>query len=376
MPSVSFFSSFGRLLSVLLLALAIGSGLAGGGAAAEEKVLSPEQMLAGIEKQLDKIEARTAEADLTGVEISDLRVEIETVIASATVVRDKAKERAVQLNGLLAALGPAPEDGTAPEPSETRAKRRELEQEQATIDGRVKRAGLMVTRGEQALEALSRLRREQLTADLTQRGAMPLNLDTWTAAVPEALALVRNTYLKAPLAWWDGLSKQENAHRRVVMWLGGWMLAALAFGWPLRQWLLRRFGRREEVEAPGFSRRVFAGLVEGGARGILPAVVVSVVVNGGFRLRPRQGADGQPVHRLRARSSRFLHRLCADQRLVLRARRQVEPVAAAGPGDAQADPAAQGAAGGLHEFPDGAVVVRLGRRRHRAIWPRTSPCFH
>ena len=57
-----------------------------------------------------------------------------------------------------------------------------------------------------------------------------------------------------------------------LAWIGLIGLLALGVGWPLRNWLLRRYGHRRDIADPSYARRVLAAAAEGLARGLLPAI--------------------------------------------------------------------------------------------------------
>src|SRR6185312_7417856 len=54
--------------------------------------------------------------------------------------------------------------------------------------------------------------------------------------------------------------------------------ASLLLSWPLRGWLLRRFGPDPAVTDPSFARRVLAAVIKGLANVLIPALAIGVFV--------------------------------------------------------------------------------------------------
>ena len=101
------------------------------------------------------------------------------------------------------------------------------------------------------------------------RGALPLDTDTITVAVPEfveVLGIITNSYAQ----WRAGLSDDELVQ---VRWRGIVMLLTVVVAWSIRRFLLTRYGRDTRIERPSYPRRFVAAVAEGGARGIVPASV-------------------------------------------------------------------------------------------------------
>jgi small-conductance mechanosensitive channel len=258
-----------RLLLAVFLLLLAGPLMA----AKEADSLMPE--VRGWWDELTRFEGRVASKRLGGLEMRDIRRRSEAIIADSAKIKEEATLLATNLKGLLDALGPEPAVGAPKEDTATRARRSQLTRDLSLAEGRAKQAGLVAARAEQVLASLGRLSRDQLKEDLLQRKVSPLDPATWAIAIPEAAHLYRIGFVEAPAQWWQGLAEHGRLGP-LLGWLAGLSVAALAVGWPVRLWLLRRFGRHSGEPDPSFARRLVAGLAEGTARGLLPVVLVVV----------------------------------------------------------------------------------------------------
>ena len=79
-----------------------------------------------------------------------------------------------------------------------------------------------------------------------------------------------------PVEWVASGAFLEGGIVSLAILVTGLFLAAL-IGWPLRKWLLRRFGRNPAIEQPSYGRRVVAATVEGVGHGLLPSLAVAAV---------------------------------------------------------------------------------------------------
>lgn len=236
------------------------------------------------EKRLERIEARIKSSRMGSLEAKDLRTELITLVQEATDIREKAVEEAKRTQSLLDALGPKPEEKAPDEAAEIKKRRRDLDRQLSLESGRTKQAVLLIARGEQLLSDISKASRERLKARLFQRSVSPLDLQTWQVAVPEITRLFWGAFVEAPRDGWQKIVKsaeKKDAGLQVIIIA---LVAGFA-GWPLRRWLLRRFGRTPTEEEPSYARKLIAGVVEGVARGLIPVLFILAI---GFLLAEAQ----------------------------------------------------------------------------------------
>lgn len=228
---------------------------------------------------LNRARAMLGRPNLTLPEIDAIAAAVEEVRQSAGAVRDEQRQKAESVKGLLAALGPPPEASATPEPPDVAAKRRELDTEVAAITGRAKQAELAVAQADEMAKLVLQARQSQFTETILARGPSPLSPHVWTVAVPElGTAVIR--LVAAPIERWQAVGQEgvpTGQRLRDVLLAGAGLFVALAVGWPLRRWLLSRFGRDPAEPAPDFSRRVLAAAAGGTARGLLPSLAIIAV---------------------------------------------------------------------------------------------------
>jgi potassium efflux system protein len=200
---------------------------------------------------------RLADADIQRLRDQVLGVRDEAVAARAT-----AQGETAQVKRLTDALGPPPAADAAPEAAEVAKQRRDL----------------IAARAEQLLGDITNQRFRRFADQLTERGPSPANPATWRAAFDELGGLAR-AYSIAGEATWRQLIASSVADQAVI---AGALLLAVALGWPLRWFLLRRFGRAPVSTQPSYPRRVGAAIAVGAARGVLPALAILALVTSLF----------------------------------------------------------------------------------------------
>lgn len=230
-----------------------------------------DQVFQQLEQQLVIAEDRIQDGNLGPLSTRSLRQSIQEVIEQIEDVRKASELAATRADRLLAALGPVPEDGTEDETVAT--KRKELSAALALHSGRVKRVGLIIARAEQALSDMTRDSRTQFREYLLQEGRSPLSFSAWQIAIPEFLDLLVRSYVKAPAKWISELSRNADDSEAAIRYVLFSVAIALA-GWPIRKWLLSRFGRRREITEPSYARRIVAACVEAIAHGLIPVLFV------------------------------------------------------------------------------------------------------
>lgn len=205
------------------------------------------------------------------------RSEVRAVIDDAKQDLRAFRREAGLLDEMIAALGPAPAKGSAPEPKSLAAQRKDLERRAAATAALVKTAELAVIRGDRLIQAFVDIRRDELWEKLRTRGPSPLRPASWARAYQDVRVAV--SLLRAATTEWIASSLDAEQWQRSAGIVAATAVLSLLLGWPARLWLLRRFGQTATVTDPSYLRRLIAAPMEGVARGLLPALaLVSVLV--------------------------------------------------------------------------------------------------
>jgi small-conductance mechanosensitive channel len=192
-------------------------------------------------------------------------------------VAAETRRRIATTEQLLDALGPAPTpngDGM-PEAAPVAEQRRELQATLADLRSRLALAEVTATRAEALLTELSALGRQELFERFTRRLPVPVAPDTIGVAVPEFVQAMRQL-LESPVDWYRRLPESQRTLETFLPSIL-FLTAALALGWLVRSFLLRRFGQDPRVSQPTYARRFLAAVVEAVARGIVPASLFGVM---------------------------------------------------------------------------------------------------
>lgn len=121
--------------------------------------------------------------DPTGEELTEIREEAEAQRTAAKTVSERAAEEIARLQAELEALGPAPEDGAAPETPEAVAIRKDLNAKLAEAKAQQGRAQQVATRAATLIEDVTQLGQQRFISRLETRGPSPLTIDAWQAAL-------------------------------------------------------------------------------------------------------------------------------------------------------------------------------------------------
>jgi len=201
---------------------------------------------------------------------------VDRVLKAAEAARARAEAESKPLRDQLAALGPAPAKDQPPEAPEIARQRRQLVDQIAAYDAQIKQAEVTLQRAGSLQSDIVRVTSERIAELLFTRQPSPLTRSVLAAAAGE-FAQVTRAFATSAVEWRraDPLGRLEPV---IFTWLGIALLLGLAAGWPLRNWLLRRYGRRAGVAEPSYARRVLAAGSEGLARGLLPAAGLVALV--------------------------------------------------------------------------------------------------
>ncbi|MBL6958025.1 MAG: DUF3772 domain-containing protein, partial [Rhodospirillales bacterium] len=266
---------FRFLKSMLLVVL-----LAAGTSALAQTPGNGEPLTDGVagewQQILDRVSERLQNKRLSEEDRLLLRRQIEYVFQEAQEEAKKVREEAVSAAQLLAALGPGPKEGEPPEAGEIARKRQALTRHLTRIKGHIKQAEFSAVRAERLIQRMVKTQQSRLWDRLLKMEPSPLLPAVWAQAIPEFREIIL-AFLTAPIEWAQSDELAGRWKQSVWVVLGALVISIL-IGWPLRVWLLRRYGHVPSLEEPSYARRLLAAVVEGVARGLLPSLAVVAVL--------------------------------------------------------------------------------------------------
>ena len=262
-----------KISNFLILCAALVFGVAGDSAAQDktfaDQVLEWTKTLAAAREQLATPGRRDDPAfQAAGAAAERVRDEAAKASFDASTEAEAARK-------LLQALGPAPKEGEPEESDDITAQRESLTTRVASFDGRMKQADLIRTQASDLIGMFLATSRERLANLLLMRGPSPVMPAVWTKAIPDFMSTLAQI-VAVPLQWLASGALAMRGAVTVAILATGLFVAALV-GWPLRKWLLRKFGRDPYEPEPSVLRRLLAATVEGVARGLLPSLAVAAV---------------------------------------------------------------------------------------------------
>lgn len=205
-----------------------------------------------------------------------VRADADRVRSGTQAARADAQAKVAAAQQLVDALGAPPADGSA-ESKDVARQRQQLATDLAAADGRLKQLDVIDARAQALTADIARALREKLASNLLARGPSLLSADVWTLGAGELLSGFR-TLSGSTLDQWrapDYFSRVTAVSGKLLL-----VLLALCSGFFLRRWLLAHFGRDasgELTQAPEYSRRVGAALVEALCRALLPSLAAGAI---------------------------------------------------------------------------------------------------
>lgn len=192
-------------------------------------------------RQLDRIAARTEQADLLPIEIDGLREQATDVRTAAMAAAAFARNDLADTKKLLAPLELKPGTDAPPESDAVKADRERLTEQATVAESRVKQCEVVIARADQLLERLTKLRSELVLRTLLRRDPSPLSPGVWQKIGPQFMASVKT--LTGAMASWsqEGFLTLRSGSPELVP-LGLWAALTIMLWWVGRA-LRRRFGR-------------------------------------------------------------------------------------------------------------------------------------
>ncbi|MGZ8216950.1 DUF3772 domain-containing protein [Methylomagnum sp.] len=232
------------------------------------------------QKSLDE-----AEKDLSQPEISDRRLtawrdQLTELRARMRAAAEAAEQRAEVLRGDVAALGPAPAEGAPPEARNLASRRKSLNDELAAAEGATKETGLLLTRAARVAGEIKDLRRSRFTEQVFSRSASPLAPSIWDKALPE-LAAARDVAYDAIRSSLFETAATESGEAQSIGWhLGVGLILAALLAFPIRSWLIRRYGYVAVIGEPTYMQRLWAASFTGVVDALLPSLAAGIIYLG------------------------------------------------------------------------------------------------
>jgi len=201
--------------------------------------------------------------------------QLQDIIAAAALVREDAERELAAQQRLVDALGPPPGEGQPPEQQDVAKQRKDLNTAIASHRGRVAQADLAATRAKTLQTQLSEAYRADFLSRILERRDVSLAPADIARTLGET-ASTFGTMLMAPVTWYAGVPTEQ----RQDLWFG-WqtllIIASAVAAWPVRRWLLRRFGPDTATAEPSYARRLLAAIAVAVANGLIPSVLLAAI---------------------------------------------------------------------------------------------------
>jgi potassium-dependent mechanosensitive channel len=236
---------------------------------AAEKLQSWEGALTRIEQQL------VANPDLPTDRYREILRTVQALVAEANALRGAEQQQTAPLRAQLNQLGAAPATGAPPEDADIAATRTRLSDEIGKSQARVKRAELVITRVQAIENDIGRREQEITQRKLAVQGPMPWSIATWQAALSEDDVIYKKIQPSAVL-WWRNLQIAQMGWVAIGIGMGIIVLAGI-LAFPVRRWVLAKWGPRPEMDAPSYGHRIIAAVASTIALILLPALAVAAL---------------------------------------------------------------------------------------------------
>src|SRR5690242_14927585 len=234
---------------------------------------SPADRLQSWESTLTSIERELADdPDLAEYRHGEILQVISALDADARALVAAEQQRTQPVRNQLNQLGPPPSEGAPPEDRDIAATRARLSAELGKSQARVKRAELAMTRARAIQDEIGQ--REQLMTQrkLAVQGPMPWSPQTWRDALSETDVIYKKVQ-PSMVQWWNSLEIAEKGWVAIAIGVGIVILAGI-LAFPVRRWVLAKWGPRAEVTSPSYTWRMIAAVAGTVARILLPTLAI------------------------------------------------------------------------------------------------------
>ncbi|HUL08892.1 MAG TPA: DUF3772 domain-containing protein [Candidatus Acidoferrum sp.] len=207
-------------------------------------------------------------------QLPPLSANLERILAEARVIQAQLDQQLKPLAQELDSLGPAPGKDAPPELSEIASLRAALTADIAQVVGQQRQIALAKVRAVELVERIGKIQQQHLIERLSQRGPLPTSPGVWLQAAVDLGRLASDILTSPFISAWVDVEATSSRSLLYLLAVG----ASLLLGWPLRGWLLRRFGPDPAVTDPSFGRRIVAATVKGLANILIPTLAIGVFV--------------------------------------------------------------------------------------------------
>ncbi|PWG65414.1 mechanosensitive ion channel domain-containing protein [Spiribacter halobius] len=214
--------------------------------------------------------------DFRGRDLESVKGDLREMISAAAAARRSAEARLAAAEQQLESLGEPPGEDAPPENARIAELRAQMQRDASRHEAMATEARLVEENGEKLLQEIAAWERARFRAAILERKPAPVWPSVWLAAGRDGVALAAEV-ISAPLRWWQARVEAGTSWQQLAL-VGGVALGGLLLAWPLRLWLLRRYGRDPEDTDPSYARRLIAALADGLANAVLPVVVLAAVL--------------------------------------------------------------------------------------------------
>ena len=236
---------------------------------AGEKLQRWEGALTNIEQQL------IANPELPAERYRDILQTVQALVTEANGLRTAEQQQTAPLRAQLNQLGAPPAEGAPPEDQDIAATRARLSDELGKSQARVKRAELVITRVQAIENDIGRREQEITQRKLAVQGPMPWSIATWQAALSEDDVIYKKIQPSA-VQWWRNLRIAKMGWVAIGIGVGILILAGI-LAFPVRRWVLAKWGPRAEMDAPSYARRIVAAVASTIALILLPTLAIAAL---------------------------------------------------------------------------------------------------
>jgi small-conductance mechanosensitive channel len=199
------------------------------------------------------------------------------VISQATDARKAAEQKQAELQSNLTALGAPPDEkDAAPEPDPVAKERARLNEALSQAKSHIALADLTISRATALETKVGVAQRSRLYEELIQQGPLPYDPSTLTK-IPGNIGQFISKISAVASDWWETFLQKQRQYGTVIQ-PGIFILIGVGIAWWLRIRVLKRFGPYPVEQEPPYSRRLLAATADGVARGIIPAVILTVII--------------------------------------------------------------------------------------------------
>ncbi len=208
--------------------------------------------------------------------IDEFRESIDEIRENALIVSEEAAEALSALEPRLEALGPAPAEGDLAESEEIAAERERLGTQITDLRARQSLAEVTLARVASLQTEFDALDRAVFVTEILHEFPAPYKPAVIRDGAAQMIAGAQAIVATGP-AWWLNLPAEHKSVSTVFGFAAA-IAVAILLGWVLRRVLTARFGVSVEEDAPSYTRRLLAALIESVTRGIVPSAFLLVIL--------------------------------------------------------------------------------------------------